>query len=79
MGARNISLAQLMAECADPDSRVRRRAVRKLLTTRQKERERRFPLLVHMLTDQAYQARKAAVQVLGEMGNARAIPIWPEH
>jgi HEAT repeat protein len=48
--------------------------VRKLLTTRQKERERRFSLLVHMLTDQAYQVRKAAVQVLGEMGDARAIP-----
>jgi len=73
MGARNVSLAQLMAECADPDSRVRRRSVRRLLS-RQKERERGFPLLVHMLTDQAYQVRKAAVQVLGEMGDERAIP-----
>lgn len=72
MGVRNVSLAQLMAECADPDSRVRRLAVRKLFS-RQKERERLFPLLVPMLTDQAYQVRKAAVQVLGKMGDERAI------
>lgn len=73
MGRRTVSLAQLMAQCADPDSRVRRRALRRL-AGRQKERELIFPFLVHMLTDSTYQVRKVAVQALGKREDAKAIP-----
>jgi hypothetical protein len=70
---RIVSVPQLIAQCADPDSRVRVRTLRRL-ATRQRERERIFVFLVYMLADPAYQVRKVAVQALGTREDAKAIP-----
>ena len=73
MATPQIPFADLLAELSNPDIRVRRTAITKIMR-RRKERGQAFQRLTQLLNDPYAPVRKAAVKALGKLGDPRALP-----
>ncbi len=73
MATPRVPLADLLAGLSDPDSAVRRAAIKKIMR-RKTERGQAFDDLARLLTDSDYRVRKLAIQALSKLGDARALP-----
>lgn len=73
MASTKIPFSIFIAELANPDDQVRRKAIQKIMR-RRTERGQAFLSLAPLVSDPAYPVRKQAVRALGRLGDARAFP-----